>query len=245
MDIFEEIIAKLEQIPGSEGTIAELVAEKARFSDPSSDEARIAALMILKKAADASSSSDSAPATTGGSASDEEIVISDEERAKLEAAVATAESVLKRREYNYTCKKKREDVYLIEFNVFYEFCRLSVEVYIEADPLVCFVRATLPITVDETYMYIVSEHIAKLNRKSTRYGTYGINERDGAIECRYRMRYDGGLDETVFEKSLFLTLGDADDQYPELRKLAVGKLKKTQIDDVLKKVNALINDLEV
>ena len=65
MDIFEEIIAKLEQIPGSEGTIAELVAEKARFSDPSSDEARIAALMILKKAADASSSSDSAPTTTG------------------------------------------------------------------------------------------------------------------------------------------------------------------------------------
>lgn len=244
MDIFDEIIKKLEEIPGSEGTIAELRKAQASFDDTSSDEAREVALGILKKAIDEERGDSEPPQANSTDDDEEEIVVSDEEKEKLLAAVATARAVLDKRGHKYTCEKRREDVYLIKFNVFYDYCRLNVEVYIEANPLVCFVRATLPVAIDNTYMYILSEHLAKLNRKPTRYGTYGIDERDGAIECRYRMRYDGGLDTTVFEKSLFLTLGDADDQYPTLRRLAVGKLTKDQIEEVVNRVNALIDDIE-
>ncbi len=194
---------------------------------------------------------DEAPsAETEASSDEEEQPVSldepteDEEDKLFKQAIYLIKKMLDDKGYNYTEAKRAEDVYVIGLKVRYDYCRLNADIFVEKDPLVCFIRINLPIACDPVYYPVLSEHLAKLNRKSSRYGTYAIDFDDGSVECRFRLRYDDGLGIKAFQKMLFFSLGDADDEYPEISRISAGKLKRDKREEAVKKAKALIADIE-
>lgn len=245
MDIFEQIIEKLKEMDDTQDIIAQLEEARAGFADPTTEEAQKAAMAIFKGYIDAQRAKRDSQSDNDDDGESDEAEVSEEEKVLLEQAVETVKTILKKKvKCRYECVKRSEDMYVITFEPRYEFCTLDVEIYVEANPLACYVRINLPIVVDPIYTYIVSEHFATMNRKSSRYGTYAINPKNGTVECRYRMRYDGGLNAEAFSAVLFKSIYDADDNFIEIRKLAVGKLKKDQKSKVIKKVKDLVTDMD-
>ena len=168
----------------------------------------------------------------------------DEEDRLYKQAIYLIKKMLDNKEYSYTESSSSEDVHIIKMGVRYDYCRLSAEIFVEKDPLVCFVRINLPIACDPIYFPVLSEHLAALNRKNSRYGAYALDLEDGSVECRFRLRYDDGLGIKAFQKMLFFALGDADDEYPEISRLSAGKLKRDKREETVKKAKALIADIE-
>ena len=241
MSFITDVIEKLKEVPGSEKMIEQILS---LVQDPNEEADPETIMKVMNIIEDGSESGSEEQDQETQPALPQQNESRNEEDEIFKAGIKTVMDILDGRDYKYSHYQKSDDVYVITFNVRYDYCRLNVEVFVEKDPLVCFIRINLPVACDPIYHYVISEHLAKLNRESKRYGTYGINFDDGSVECRYRLRYDDGLGKISFEKILFYSLADADDEYPDISKLAAGKLRNAQKEEVVGKVKKLVDDIE-
>jgi hypothetical protein len=123
-----------------------------------------------------------------------------------------------------------------------EYCRMRVSVLVEARLRTIRINVMLPITCDDTYDYLVCRAMAKENYPK-RFGAGQYDERDGEISYRYSYlcRHEFHGDE--FDTLLHAVVGSADDYYNAVNKLCVGRLKKSELEDTLKKVDHMVEEL--
>lgn len=160
----------------------------------------------------------------------------------MESATAAVKSFFNEEGWRYTERISKTDLVIYELGFNLQNCSLSMRVYIEALPRVCRVEAILPITADETYDYLLCKAIAKENYPR-RYGAMQYDERDGEISYRYSYPIGHGVYKDDLKRILLAVANSASDGYAEIKKHCVGKYRTKEINDILKKVEALVNDL--
>lgn len=167
----------------------------------------------------------------------------DDNESIFKKAIATVEEILKERKCTYSIYSKESDLYIFKANKLYPNCKLGYSIYLEKDSLVCFVRIVLPISYDPAYLYPLCELLATLNYKNTNYPCFSINPKNKSVVSKIRFIYSGGLNKKNFEDMLFVALYDAAENYPEIARIASGKLNKEQKEKVLENIEILKEDI--
>jgi hypothetical protein len=114
---------------------------------------------------------------------------------------------------------------------------LRAAVQISDDPLAMRIIASLPLVCPEEYRLIVDQYIVNFN-SIKRYG--GLLRHDGSIDYSYAFSVAEGFNADAFQRYFIACLYSAAEAYPELSKLAVGKLSRKKTAECLEKLNALI-----
>lgn len=173
---------------------------------------------------------------------EEKIVLSREDAVYMEETKVLVRELFDEEGWHYSEKPLRPDLYVFEMGFGLKNCNLRMKVYVEADPRVCRVDAILPITADKTYDWLLGVKLASANYPK-RYGAFQYDERDGEVSYRYSFPTTHGLHKDDL-KSVFLAVAtSADREYDAIKKCCVGRFKNKEINEILKKVNELVDDL--
>lgn len=113
---------------------------------------------------------------------------------------------------------------------------------VEALPKVCRIDAIYPIAADKIYDYLLCKAIAKENYPR-RFGSLQYDEHDGEVSYRYSYPIGHGVYKDDLKQIFLAVISSAVDSYTEVKKHCVGKYRSKEIDDILKRVNALVSDL--
>ncbi len=160
----------------------------------------------------------------------------------MEDATAVVKSFFQEEGWHYTERISKPDLVVYELGFNLKNCSLRMRVHVEALPRVCRIDAILPISADETYDYLLCKAIAKENYPR-RYGAMQYDERDGEVSYRYSYPIGHGIYKDDLKQIFLAVANSASDSYAEVKKHCVGKYKAKEINDILKKVNALVSDL--
>ena len=160
----------------------------------------------------------------------------------MENATSAVKSFFDEEDWHYAERVSKPDLVVYELGFNLQNCSLHMRVHIEALPRVCRIDAILPITADETYDYLLCKAIAKENYPR-RYGAMQYDERDGEVSYRYSYPIGHGVHKDDLKRIFLAVANSASDSYAEIKKHCVGKYKTKEINDILKKVNALVSDL--
>lgn len=160
----------------------------------------------------------------------------------MEGATTAVKSFFYDEGWHYTERISKPDLVVYELGFNLQNCSLRMRVHVEAMPQVCRIDAILPITADETYDYLLCKAIAKENYPR-RYGAMQYDERDGEVSYRYSYPIGHGVYKDDLKRIFLAVANSASESYAEIKKHCVGKYKTKEINNILKKVNALVSDL--
>ena len=160
----------------------------------------------------------------------------------MEGATTAVKSFFDDEGWHYTEQISKPDLVVYELGFNLQNCSLRMRVHVEALPQVCRIDAILPITADETYDYLLCKAIAKENYPR-RYGAMQYDERDGEVSYRYGYPIGHGVYKDDLKRVFLAVANSASESYAEIKKHCVGKYKTKEINNILKKVNALVSDL--
>ena len=175
-------------------------------------------------------------------AEDTKIRLSAEEEKYMQDATSAVEDFLKSKEWHYSTSKQRPDLTVYSLGFAMENCSLRARIYVEANPNVCRVDAVLPITGEALYEYPLCEKITKFNYMK-RFGSLKYDERDGEITYEYSFLIGHQIYPDELNRYLRAVLSSADDAYAEIKKCCVGRFKSKEVNEILTKVNALVEDI--
>lgn len=171
-----------------------------------------------------------------------EIEVVKEDVEFLRDAAENVKEVLTENEWKYSYEEVRPDLGKFELGFGVKNGRISVKVFVETDPKVCRIDAIYPFRADPTYDYLLSYKFLKENYPR-RYGALQYDDRDGEVSYRYSYSIEHGLYKDDFFRIFLAVLRSASDSHDMVRKYCVGKLKTKEIEEVLGKLDALVNDL--
>lgn len=157
-------------------------------------------------------------------------------------ATSAVKSFFDKEGWRYSERISRANLVVYELGFNLQNCNLRMRVYVEALPRVCRIDAILPIAADETYDYLLCKAIAKENYPR-RYGAMQYDERDGEISYRYCYPIGHGVYEDDLKRIFLAVANSASDSYAKVKKHCVGRYKKKEINDILKRINTLVSDL--
>lgn len=160
----------------------------------------------------------------------------------MESATTAVKSFFDEEGWHYSERISKPDLVVYELGFNLQNCSLRMRVHVEAVPRVCRIDAILPITADETYDYLLCKAIAKENYPR-RYGAMQYDERDGEVSYRYSYPIGHGVYKDDLKRIFLAVANSASDSYAEVKKHCVGRYKKKEINDILKRINALVSDL--
>ena len=232
---FEDLIQRLKNECGADDNIINLLLEHRGELEDCADmsEALDKVLDIIKSTVASGSDDTEGP---------DEIKLSAAEQEYMERAVSEVEDFLKSKEWHYSTRKQRPDLAIFEMSFTMENCSLRARIYVEANPEVCRVDAILPITGDALYEYPLCEKITKFNYMK-RFGSLKYDERDGEITYEYSFLSGHQIYPDELNRYLRAVLSSADDAYAEIKKCCVGRFKSKEVNEILTKVNALVEDI--
>ena len=160
----------------------------------------------------------------------------------MKSATSAVKSFFDEEGWHYAERISKADLVIYELGFSLQNCSLRMRVHIEALPQVCRIDAILPITADETYDYLLCKAIAKENYPR-RFGAIQYDERDGEISYRYSYPIGHGVYKDELKRIFLAVANSASDSYTEIKKHCVGRYKKKEINEILKKINTLVCDL--
>lgn len=160
----------------------------------------------------------------------------------MESATSAVKAFFEEEGWRYSERLSQSDVVIYELGFNLENCVLRVRVHVEAFPQVCRVEAILPITADATFDYPLCKVLAKENYPR-RFGALQYDERDGEVSYRYSFPIGHGVYKDDLKRIILAVANSASDSYDVVRRYCVGRYKKKEINEILVKVNALVNDL--
>lgn len=168
--------------------------------------------------------------------------LSDDDREYMEEVVSVVRELFADEHWRYSEDSLGASIHIFDLVFAIQGCRLRIRVYIETDPKVCRIDAILPISADETYEYVLCKKIVKSNYPR-RYGALHYDEKDGEVSYRYSFPISHGLYKDDLKKAFIVVTSSAAENYEEIKRCCVGKFKSKEINEILKKVNRLVNDL--
>lgn len=178
----------------------------------------------------------------GRVADDKPVVLSDNDKEYMEKATAVVKEFLDENHWHYGTRELRNDLVLYELGFGVRGVNLRIRIHVEADPNVCRIDAVLPISADSTYEYPLCKVLAKENF-AKRFGSFKYDERDGEITYEYSFLARHGILKDDLETYFHAVVGSAITCYDEIRKCCVGRFKGKEVNEILKKVNALVSDI--
>ena len=256
MITFDEVIDALMSVNGGEEdeVIKALKAKREELGeDASEEEIQEAIKECLEVQIRNPFQSDSEEATGGlgavaaededGDEDDDEpevIDLSDEDVFK--GSIATVKEFLDENNWHYSSSMRRPDLCIYELGFTVRKVSLRLKISVETDPNVCRIDAILPITADEIYEYPLCKQLAKENYMK-RFGSFKYDERDGEVSYEYSFLINTGIRKADLDTYFHAVVSTAAGGFAEIRKNCVGKYKGHEVDEILDKVKALVNDL--
>ena len=234
--LFDKMIEDLKEANGGEEDeiITALRAKSAELGDDASEadvsKAFQSCLMELLTGA------------LAGHDSDEPITLSEENKEYMEQANASVREFLESNNWHYGTRELRSDLMLYELGFTVHNVNLRVRIHVEADPNVCRIEAVLPISADATFEYPLCKELAKENYPR-RFGSFKYDERDGEITYQYSFLAGHGIHQDDLDTYFHAVVSSAASAYDEIRKCCVGRFKRNEVNDILKKVNDLVSDI--
>ncbi len=241
-NVLDQMIAELLETNGGEETpvIAALRAKRNELGDEVTEEqAKSAALAVLMEFMPTDSEGEGAETSSSGG---DDITLTAKDVACMEDTKAMVVEYLHDEEWRYSTNSPRKDIFIFDFGCTMKGVNLRIKVYVEGDPNVCRIVAYLPITADGIYAYPLCKLMAKENY-SKRFGSFKYDERDGEVCYEYSVLTENGLKKDDFERYLNACIGSAVGGYATIRRYCVGRFKKAEVDDILEKINELVNDI--
>ncbi len=241
-NLLDKLIQDLLDSNGGEETptVVALRAKRDELGDDVSEqEARDAALSVLMQFMPTDGSDDAG--SSSSSSSDDDIQLTSKDIACMEATKAMIVEYLHDEEWHYSTSSLRKDVFIFEFGCTLKSVSLRIKIYVEGDPNVCRIVVYLP-SADAIYAYPLCKLLAKENY-SKRFGSFKYDERDGEVCYEYSVLTENGLTKDDFERYLNACLGSAANGYADIRRYCVGRFKRAEVDEILEKVNDLVNDI--
>lgn len=169
-------------------------------------------------------------------------VISDRQTAYMEHATAAVKEFIEEEEWHYKTSELGDDLVLFELGFEVRGINLWTKIYIEADPDACCIKAILPVSADASFEYPLCNVLAKLNYDK-RFGSFKYDERDGEITFEYSFLLREGMVKDDLKRYLDAVISSAVTCYHEIRKYCVGRFKGKEVNEILKKVNALVDEI--
>ena len=168
--------------------------------------------------------------------------VDDDEEAFLAEAATSVREALNEEDLHFHERQIRNDVVAFEFGATIARCRLNIHIYVEVNPRCIRIQAVLPTSADQTFDYPLCKAIAKLNYPK-RYGALQYDERDGEVCYEYSYPITHGVFKDDFKMLFGVVTSSATDEYKMLRNYCAGKFSRTEVRDILIKVNDLVNEL--
>ena len=179
----------------------------------------------------------SMPADAGGDAKPDE-----EMQSFMNMATSAVTAFFKKNEWRYHELFSNPDLVVYELGFKLPKCNVRMRVHIEGKVKACRIEAVLPISADKTYEYLLCKAMANSNY-SRRFGALQYDERDGEVSYYYSYPIGHGVYEDDLERTCLAVAFGASDSYAAIKKHCIGGYTSREIGEILKNVNALVNDL--
>lgn len=235
MNPLEKMLAEARSQDGLEELVSALEEEQTALGDAPTDEDCAEAIQralssVLQNAVDA---------VDGEGDEDTE-----ESAAFMAEAVAVVEEALDDQELHYSSRALRSDLTIFQLDCRVNGVNLRMNVYVEDDPRNCRIKAVLPFTADPLYAYPLCRALITANYPK-RYGCFQYDEKDGEICYEYSYPITHGIVKSDFLRMFRVVISSAvdNDAYPIIKKYSVGKFKNAEKEEILSKINDMVEDM--
>ncbi len=169
-------------------------------------------------------------------------MFSDDDQEYLEMSSDTVKEFLDSNHWGYNAYMTNEHLVLYEFTLNIDHAHIWMRIFIEANPNVCRINATLPIAADAVYEYPLCKLLAKENYNK-RFGSFKYDERDGEVSYEHSFFAHNGIQAEELAVYFHAVLESAASAYDIIRRYCVGKFKKEEVHQMLKNAESLIKDI--
>lgn len=168
--------------------------------------------------------------------------LSDEDMEYLEISSDAVNKFLDSNHWSYATHMPRENLILYEFGLNVNHARMGMKILIEANPHVCRINAVLPIAADSIYEYPLCQLLTNENYNK-RFGSFKYDARDGEVSYEHSFFAPNGVQTEELAVYFRAVLESATSAYDIIRRYCVGKFRKEEIDEILKKTKSLLKDI--
>lgn len=144
--------------------------------------------------------------------------------------------------WTYDKKEISPTTTIFELSFMIEGHTIKMSAQIDVKRRACILVGYLPICADPVYSYPLCQLIAKENAKKL-FGAIKYDERDGEVTYDYAYSVANGIDEEEFEKLFHIVLKMVLDECEILKHYCNGRLNKQETNEVIDKIQKLVNDI--
>lgn len=229
-DALQDMIDQLRETGGFEDAVAFLESKRSEIGNSATEE-DVQRLLLEHMM--------SSVASIG-----EDVDLDADELAFMERATAAVRESFNDDDWHYSERAIRPDLFTFEAGCRGDHCsNIRLRVTVETNPRCCSIKAVLPVSAEETYAYPLCKQIAKMNY-SFRFGGFVYDERDGEVAFEFTYPIKDVADKDIFKLAMGTVLTTADGHYDEIRNYAVGRFKKSEMEQILAEADKLIADLK-
>ena len=164
----------------------------------------------------------------------------DEEYMKRTTAVV--KEFLDDKDFHYYTLAEEKDITVYELRFSLGKATFNVRIFVEDNPKACIIKGIYPFNADSVYEYPVLKVLAKESARR-RFGAFCYDEDDGEITYKIAFLTEHGIIKDDLEDYFTAVVQSMRDCHDAILKGSVGRFSSNTVDELLKNVEALVNDI--
>ena len=171
-----------------------------------------------------------------------DIGLSDKDKEIKDNAVSTVKEFMDENHWRYRVEDIREDLTVFDLGFITKGVTLRAKVFVEANPLVCRINASLPITCDPKFALPVAKVLNDVNFPR-RFGCMKLDSRDGEISYEHSFLIRSGLHKPDLKTYFHAVINSATIDFDKIRRYCVGKFKNPEVDELINNISELVDEI--